>query len=106
MYGLSRPLDGLVTSTDVFVFHCRYFFCNLSNSALSDEPLKLTGLDVGFAYALPYAGYLCWHDDLEGLICAPCPPGTYHIIKDTQLNAECIPCPPGEKTCNVISSYV
>ncbi|XP_078358133.1 uncharacterized protein LOC144642903 [Oculina patagonica] len=63
--------------------------------ALAEEPPKLTGLEVGFAYALPYAGFLCWHEELEGHICAPCPPGTYHKILDTQLNTECVPCPPG-----------
>lgn len=45
---------------------------------------------------LPYAGYICWQDDLKGRICAPCPPGTYHIVKDG-FGAECVPCPPGEK---------
>ena len=48
---------------------------------------------------LPYAGYLCWYDDLQGQICEPCAPGTYHIITDAQtggLTTECTPCPPGE----------
>lgn len=73
-----------------------FFFFHVKNSVLKDEPPKLTGIEFVLTMVLPYAGYICWQDDLKGRICAPCPPGTYHIVKDG-FGAECVPCPPGEK---------